>query len=201
MEVFTYWGKILAYADFEYKSTRLNGRAVEIPIVRQWLQRYGNILEVGHVLGHYPEAPERTVVDRWEQASGVINKDVFDIGGSWDQILSISTVAHVRWDEQPREVGGSVAAIHHLRSLLAPGGRLIVTASTGTNGPLDEWLGSGMSGADRTCTLVRDGLHWRQSDAFEIQTEVEESGSSDSLWVAEWSNPLTNFGQPSSSVL
>jgi len=187
MEVFTYWGKVLAYADFEYNTTRLNERAVEIPIVRSWLQRNGSILEVGNVLAHYPDAPQRAVVDRWEQGPGVVNMDVFEIAGSWDQIFSISTLEHVRWDEEPREAGGSVAAIEHLRSVLAPGGRLLVTVPTGCNPPLDEWLAADDTGADRACTLVRDGAHWRQTSEIQILPYGQEAGWAEALWVGEWS--------------
>ena len=187
MEVFAYYGHVLAYADFEYNTTRLNERAIEIPIVRHWLQREGSILEVGNVLGHYPDAPESAVVDRWEQAPGVLNIDVFDVTGSWDQVFAISTVEHVRWDENPREAGGSVAAIEHLRSVLAPGGRLIVTIPTGWNDPLDEWLAAGATGADRACTLVRDGAHWRQTSEIQILPYGGEAEWAESLWVGEWS--------------
>jgi SAM-dependent methyltransferase len=186
MEVFTYWGRVLEYADFEYNTTRLNERAVEIPIVRQWLDRQGSILELGNVLAHYPEAPERAVVDRWEHSAGVWNLDVFEVTGSWDQIFSISTVEHVRWDEKPREPGGSVRAIEHLRSLLAPGGRLLVTVPTGCNPPLDEWLVSGETGTDRACTLVRDGVHWRQTSEVEIMAYGQEAGWAESVWIGEW---------------
>lgn len=187
MEVFTYWGHVLAYADFEYNTTRLNERAVEIPIVRSWLQREGSILEVGNVLAHYPEAPQRAVVDRWEEGGGVENIDVFDVAGAWDQIFSISTLEHVRWDEKPREPGGSVAAIRHLRSVLAPGGRLLVTVPTGCNPPLDEWLAAGETGVDRACTLVRDGAHWRQTSEVQILPYGQAAGWAESVWVGEWS--------------
>src|SRR5690606_34112160 len=109
--------------DHPYNTTILNERAVEIPVVLDWLPGKGRGLEVGNVLGHYG-VKGRRVVDLYEQADGVENLDLFDIEGHFDWIVSISTLEHVRWDTEPRDPNGAVEAIGHLRSLLSPGGRM-----------------------------------------------------------------------------
>ena len=188
---FTYHGIELPYADFEYNTTRLNERAVELPVAWSWVDNSGlRTLEVGNVLAHYPWPPVRDVVDRWEVADGVDNKDVFDIEGEWDQIVSISTLEHVRWDEGAgREPGGSQAAVEHLRGLLSPGGRMLVTIPTGHNAPLDMWLAFGETGAERCCTLVRDGDGWVQTDEVQIMPYGLPPGWAGSVWIGEWIAP------------
>lgn len=185
-KTFFYHGVELALFSEPYNNAGLNERAVEIPVIRHCLKRYGSILELGNVLGHYKDAPERVVIDPWEEAEGVINQDVFAIAGPWDQIVSISAVEHVRWDEEPREDGGSIEAIEHLRSLLNPGGQLTVTFPTGYNPPLDEWAASGATGATRACTLVRDMDGWRQTPEIEIRPYALMQPWAEAVWIGEF---------------
>jgi SAM-dependent methyltransferase len=189
MTVFTWWGEPFGYADFAYNTTRLNERAVELPIARQFLTgQVGRLLEVGNVLSHYyPELPQRAVVDRYEEAKGVSNIDVFRIDRTWDRIVSISTLEHVRWDEAtPREVGRSAAAVEHLRDLLAPGGRMLVTIPMGWNTPLDDWLLDGAGGAVRACTLVRHGDGWVQTKEPAVRPYGFSTAWAESVWIGEW---------------
>lgn len=182
--MFTYHGKPLDLFCHMYNCTWLNERGAELAVVRNWLGR-GSMLEVGNVLSHYDIAPPHRIVDRYEHGPGVENVDVFDVTGSFDQIVAISTLEHVRWDEDPREDGGSQAALEHLRSLLAPGGRMLVTIPTGHNPPLDEWLLAG-TGADRACTLVRDMTSWRQTDEVEIRPYGLTQHWAEAVWIGEF---------------
>lgn len=190
---FEWWGEELEYADFDYNTTRLNERAVELPIAQQWL-RYsgGRVMEVGNVLSHYyTDLPERTVVDRYEVADGVSNVDVFDVSSEWHHIVSISTLEHVRWDEEPREWGGSRRAIEHLTGLLSVRGRMLITVPLGCNEPLDEWLLDGDTGVRRACTLVRAGNEWVEGKWVQTEKPVWRSYGIDhpwagSVWVGEW---------------
>lgn len=54
--------------------------------------------------------------------------------------ISISTLEHVGWDEQPRKPEKIFYSIKNLKKLLAPGGRLIVTLPLGENLALDQYL-------------------------------------------------------------
>lgn len=185
---FEWWGREFAYADYAYNTTRLNERAVELPIARWWLRpATGRVLEVGNVLGHYfDDLPTRTIVDRYEVGAGVDNRDVFDVAGEWDSIVAISTLEHVRWDEQPRDPDGAVEALGHLRSLLAPGGRLLVTIPMGWHERLDRHLLDGLCGPVTACTLVRAGDGWVQSEAPVWRPYGVSQPWAESVWVGEW---------------
>jgi SAM-dependent methyltransferase len=178
---------MLPLFDHPYNTTALNERAVEVPIAQQWLSDSGRTLEVGNVLGHYGIGPARRIVDRYEVADGVENVDVFDLTGEFDQIVSISTVEHVRWDEPTdREPGESAAAVQHLAGLLAPGGRMLVTAPTGWNAPLDGWLRSGQSGAARLCTVARRDGVWAQTPNPVVLPYGVQDAWAAAVWIGEW---------------
>lgn len=170
--------------DHPYNTTILNERAVEIPVVLDWLPGKGRGLEVGNVLSHYFPIPHR-VVDLYEQADGVENLDLFDIEGSYDWIVSISTLEHVQWDQEPRDPAGAQRAVEHLYGLLGPGGRLMVTVPGGHHPHLDAFLAEG-AGADRSATLVRSGPGWVQSAEPQFLPYGYSTKWAESVWIGEW---------------
>jgi SAM-dependent methyltransferase len=143
--VFVFRGQAYRYFHHEYNATSLNERIVEIPIAKRLLRDYRGrrILEIGNVLSHYGMRGH-TVVDKYERARGVINVDVVDFTTEdrFDLIVSISTLEHVGWDEEVRDPGKIPRALEHLRRLLAPGGRLVMTFGAGYNEDLDALLAS-----------------------------------------------------------
>lgn len=144
-------------------------RTVEIPIVWEIVKNCsGKVLEVGNVLSLY-HSTNHEIVDKFEKAEGVINEDIIDFQpeGEYDLIVSISTLEHVGWDEDPdlrKRVGGFpdrdppkvLRAIEHLKSLLAPGGKLVVTLPLGYNSVLDGYLKSGEIAFSELYCLSRD---------------------------------------------
>jgi cyclopropane fatty-acyl-phospholipid synthase-like methyltransferase len=96
------------------------------------------------VLPHYYEFGH-DVVDKFEQVPGVINEDVVDFspGKRYDLIVSISTLEHVGYDEEPRDPQKVVRAVEHLKALLKPGGLMVITLPAGYNRPMDELLKNG----------------------------------------------------------
>lgn len=150
-----------------YHYTWMNERAVELALALRVLRGAApeRVLEVGNVLAHYG-AGGHTVVDRYERSAGVINADAagFDAGGGdFDLILSVSTLEHVGFDEDPRDPGKVGRAVEHLRGLLAPGGTLWATLPVGYNPSLDLQVRSGELGFDRVRALRRGrGNRWRQ---------------------------------------
>lgn len=204
-ETFTWWGHRLTYEHGDYNNARENERAVEIPIARRWLTgRLGGVLEVGNVLGHYGIDHGGRIVDRYEQAPGIENLDLFDIQGSFGAIVAVSTVEHVRWDEPdvPRDDQGSRAAIEHLATLLRPGGRMLITVPLGHHPGLDavlpaapgtlgaDWVPNVEPGWPRACTFVRDSLGgWVQTDRPEWRPYGVGQPWANSVWIGEWQAP------------
>jgi SAM-dependent methyltransferase len=134
------------YFYHRYNPTWRNERAVEIPIIWRVVEKYQGqkILEVGNVLSHYFPF-HHDILDKYEKADGVLNQDVinFHPAGKYDLIVSISTLEHVGWDENPRDPLKILKAFENLKSVIAPGGKLVVSLPVGYNTALDELLISG----------------------------------------------------------
>ncbi len=150
-----------------------NERAVEVALARDFLRgQTGEILEVGNVLSHYFYFPHE-VVDKYEIAPGVLNEDVviFSPGKKYDCIVTLSTLEHVGWDEQPRDPPKIIRAIEHLKNLLKEGGRLFVTMPLGYNPHVDELIRARQSGFPEVGYLVRisAGNRWREAKWEEVQ--------------------------------
>lgn len=146
MSTFTYHGRELNRLDHLYNSTHISERGVEVAVVVDFLANRiprGRTLEVGNVLQHYEDAIEffpRYIVDLYEVAGGVENIDVFDVTGTFETIVSISTLEHVGFDYDPPSPDGPQRAIEHLRGCLSETGRLLVTIPVGFNPALDPDL-------------------------------------------------------------
>ena len=171
---FTVRGAEYFYFYHAYNETYRNERAVEIPIVWPLVAALApeRVLEVGNVLSHYfPTRHE--VVDKFERAPGVQNLDVVDIDAArrYDLIVSISTLEHVGFDEQPRDPGKPARAMDHLRRCLTPAGRLVVTLPIGYNPHVDADLRSGRIPLDGAVCLrrVSRSNRWREVAWDDIQ--------------------------------
>jgi SAM-dependent methyltransferase len=159
-------GESYAYLFHRYKATWLTERAVEVPVVQRLVDREpGRVLEVGNVLSHY-RAQRHLVVDKYEQAPGIMNRDVLDLDdlGQFELVVAISTLEHVGWDEEPRRPQAALEAVSALRERVAPGGRLVLTHPVGYNPRLDDALSSGAVPLERTAALRRAGrrTRWEQ---------------------------------------
>jgi hypothetical protein len=86
------------------------------------------VLEVANVLSHY-FAVDHDILDKFESGGSVRTEDVvsFRTADRYDLIVSISTLEHVGWDEEPQDAGKISRAIANLSDHLAPGGRLLAT--------------------------------------------------------------------------
>jgi hypothetical protein len=135
-------------------------RAVEVPWARDFAAQLppdASLLEVGNVLNRFHPFPH-VVLDKYEVAPGIINEDVtrFTPGRPFALIVSISTLEHVGFDEEPRSPGRFLAAVHHLRDVcLSRGGRLVLTLPLGYNPEVDEWVNSGTEGLGECHILER----------------------------------------------
>jgi SAM-dependent methyltransferase len=149
-----------------HKFTWLTERAVEVPVAQALVDQHApdRVLEIGNVLSHY-RPQQHLVVDKYEHAPGVVNRDVLEVEGlgEFDLIIAVSTLEHVGWDESPRDPAKAARAVAALRSLLAPGGRLAITVPIGYNAAFDSALRSGEVPLDRAVALRRaGGTRWRE---------------------------------------
>lgn len=149
-----------------YNLTWSNERAVEIPIVRALLaeHRGRRILEVGNVLSHYLPV-DHEVLDKFETGPSVTNEDVvtFRSPVPYDLIVSISTLEHVGWDEEPKDPEKILRAVANLTEQLAPGGRMLVTLPLGYNPDMDELLArDAIPFTQRYCLRRRGWCDWQE---------------------------------------
>ena len=172
---FTFCGKSYRYYYHIYNTTWKNERVVEVPIVWEIVKSYRGrkILEVGDVLSHYFKF-KHDVVDKYEKADGVINKDILDykVKEKYDLIVSISTFEHIGFDERTRDPTKTLKAMKHLRSLLKKGGKLIVTVPVGFNPHLDRYINQGRISFSRKYCLKQVSIsrnEWIQVGCGQIR--------------------------------
>lgn len=118
-------------------------RQVEIPLGLRALSFFNprNVLEIGNVLMQYGAASHR-VVDKYEQGPGVLNDDVIDFvpDRRFDLVISISTLEHVGWDEQPVEPRKAADALARISTWADA---LFVTIPVGFHRELEDNLVNG----------------------------------------------------------
>jgi hypothetical protein len=83
----------------------------------------GNVLPLAGILGH-------TVVDKYEAGSAVLNVDIVDYapGRLYKLVVSLSTLEHVGWDEEPRDPAKAGVALDTVGRL---GESLLITIPVG----------------------------------------------------------------------
>ena len=140
---FIFQRKTYNYFYHPYNTTARNERAIEVPIIWNVIKKYDgkNILEVGNVLSHYFHFSHDTI-DKYEESKDVINQDIvnFHPHKKYDLIVSISTLEHVGWDENPKDPNKILRAIKNLKSCLAKKGKIIITLPLGYNPKMDRLL-------------------------------------------------------------
>jgi SAM-dependent methyltransferase len=190
-ETFPAWdGAPLPYFVHPYNTTWHNERAVEVPLADAFLAFHGrgSGMELGNVLHHYGRRGDWEVVDKYERSSDVTNVDILDYRppAPLDFIVSISTLEHVGWDEEPRDAEKALAALGHLRRILAPRGLLFLTVPLGYNPALDAAVADGSIETVRDLTLVHEGRRWRASTSLADRPAVRRSALwTGAVWVAE----------------
>src|SRR6185369_12129427 len=149
-----------------YNSTWSNERAVEVPIARALLEEHRGkrVLEVGNVLSHYLPV-EHEILDKFERGPAIRNEDVvaFRSPTPYDLIVSISTLEHVGWDEEPKDPEKILRAVENLAGQLAPGGRMVVTLPLGYNPDMDALLArAAIPFTRRHCLKRRGWCTWEE---------------------------------------
>jgi len=175
---FTFQGETCKYFYHRYNTTWKNERAVEVPVIRAVMEKHRGkrTLEVGNVLSHYSPI-EHDVLDKYEKGSGIISEDIciFKPSEKYDLVVSISTLEHVGWDEEPKESEKILAALENLsRNVIAPGGKMVITLPLGYNTAMDELLLENKIRFSNTGYLKRISLRsnkWREAQWDELQGE------------------------------
>jgi hypothetical protein len=171
---FAFNSKQYRYFLHPYNTAWRTERTVEIPIVRELLENSAGkeVLEVGNVFSHYYRCAH-DVVDKYEKAPGVINQDIVNFRPSkkYDLIVSVSTLEHVGWDEEPKEPDKVLRAIDILMSCLSAGGTGVVTLPVGYNPRLDALIdGNEIPFTQRFCLKrVSADNRWLQAEWPEIR--------------------------------
>lgn len=168
---FEFNGKKFHYFYSLYGATWRTERAVEIPIVWEYVklsrQAQEKILEVGNVLSYRFDV-SHDILDKYDKINNVINEDVVDYSPpyKYDLIVTISTLEHVGYDEELKNPRKIIEAVQNLRRLLKPKGRLIVTLPMGQNTEMDKLI------SDRD--LLFDKMFYMQREKKNIWKQVKE---------------------------
>jgi hypothetical protein len=168
-------GQTFTYARFGYPNRPWrNERSVELALGLRFLDEVApaRVLEVGNVLSHYSAIPH-DIVDKYERAPGVTNVDVVDIdvADPYDAVVSISTLEHVGWHEEPRDPDKVLRARERIIQATRPDGRVLVTCPFGQNPHLDGLIAEGAFAFPVVAYLLRissDNL-WRQASLDEVK--------------------------------
>jgi hypothetical protein len=167
---FRYKGEELPYIYHRYNMTWASERCVEVAIGRWWAAKFptGSVLEVGNVLSHYGPV-QHQILDKFEKAPGVINKDIVNFcpRTKYELIFSISTFEHIGFDDENEGSSGTkiLAAIEACRSLLASSGTLVITIPINYNPQLDELIArERLPPNKRTFLFRRDYTDWVETD-------------------------------------
>ena len=177
---FIFEGRTYRYFYHRYGRTWRNERTVEVPIIWEMVRMNGgkSILEIGNVLPNYFSFGH-DVVDKYEKARGVINCDIVDFHPpkKYDLIVSISTLEHIGWDENPREPEKVLRAISNLRSLLSAEGRIAFTVPVGQNIELDRFISESKIQLTEKFYLKRISASnkWKQVDAKDARDATYNS--------------------------
>lgn len=171
---FRFQNNSISYLDHPYNHTKYNERAVEVPLVWEYLKNKKKkpILEVGNVLAHYYPPFSHTIVDKYEKADGVLNEDIltYTPRKKFAVIVSISTIEHIGWDENKKEKMKIPKVLYHLYDLLVPGGEAFITFPIGYNPYLDEHLYADTLPFSITKYLKRTSLgnEWKEVKREEV---------------------------------
>ena len=160
------------YPYFHHPCTFNSDRTVEISLGRSFLEEAKpgtRILEIGNVLSNFfPFTHD--VLDKYEKANrpGYFQEDIVDFkpDGSYDRIISISTLEHVGIDEDKYEPEKVLVALRRMKDFLAPGGIMMFTAPLGYSRCLDDSIRSNRAECQRYFFLKRISKdnRWREHD-------------------------------------
>jgi len=174
-DTFEFQGATYNYFFHAYCTTWRNERTVAVPIiwnlVRRFEEQNKKILEVGNVLSYYFKV-NHDILDKYEIMDGVINEDVIDFkpAKQYDLIVSIVTLEHVGWSESPKDPAKVIRAFESLKSLLSPGGQLVVVMGLGLHDQFDTSLrGKKIEFTDQRFMKHLKGYEWQEATLEDVK--------------------------------
>jgi len=142
-QTFKYNNKEFNYAAHPYNATWRNERAVEVPIMLDFLtEHHGKrLLEVGNVSTYYRQI-SHDVVDKYENNDHGLNIDIMDFQPEqrYQGFLAISTFEHIGWDEKPKEPEKILAAVNQVYKLVSDRSAVLISCPLGYNDALDDYV-------------------------------------------------------------
>lgn len=164
---FDFHGHTLGYYDHPANTTRVNERAVELPIARAWVGRltpsersFG--MEFGNVLTQYGlRPPAWPTLDLYEpdDTHPMIREDARTwlppYGGFAMALCTISTLEHVGWDDDHDPTQAPALLDRVLARWLIPNAPALITWPMGWHPALDRLVCDGATGATRVTVYQR----------------------------------------------
>ena len=142
-DTFSYRGQKMNYAVYSYNATWRNERAIEVPIMLDFIREFQNqrILEVGNVSRYYGDF-KHDVIDKYENSDDIMNIDIMDCNpeNPYDAFLAISTFEHIGWDEPTKEPEKILAAVKHVYKLVNNKDNVLISCPLGYNDALDDYI-------------------------------------------------------------
>lgn len=183
LTTFNFQGKKYHYFYHWYNNAWRNERAVEIPIIWSFVNKYNgkNILEIGNVLSYYFTI-HHDVVDKYDLAENIIKKDVINFSPhkKYDLIVSISTIEHIGRDEESKDPQKVLKILEKLKTFLSHKGIIVITFPLGYNEILDISIRKGKLKFNKLFFLQRklsDINFWVES-----ARQIKSNKKSD-LWI------------------
>ncbi|AKD24655.1 hypothetical protein CL55_00003220 [Polynucleobacter duraquae] len=141
---FTFDGVRLEYFYHLYNKTYENERIIEIPIISHLINKYNLIeyCELGNVVWNYG-IRGHMVIDKYDLSSSVLKEDIATYKPSKKiaNMISISTLEHVGWDEGERGYDKVGQAFNNImNNVIIQGGYFIYTFPVGYNPFLDNYI-------------------------------------------------------------
>lgn len=172
------------YARLKNNSAYASERVVELPLVMAHVNEHlaagGRILEVGNVLNHYHHFAHE-VVDKYEKANGVRNVDIVQFSSlmKYDLVVSISTLEHVGFDEEAKDSEKILKSVEKLKTLVSPGGKIVITVPLGYNTYMDNQIILGQIQSIEMHLMHRISCEneWVEESLGLLQTENFKYGS------------------------
>lgn len=184
-KTFIYNGIRLPYFYHHYHSTYGSERAIEISIGKHFLDTHDDILEIGNVMSHYFPT-SHSIVDKYEEAPGIINEDVVDIKSHHENILAISTLEHVGFDEEGKDHTKFFKAMENIKRI---SNCALITLPWGYNPSVDEFV---KKFKGKMTLYYREGREWKIGTLENIKNKTYASKypCANAIAVVEIENPI-----------